>query len=58
MADNVVKSYMVMKSIGKSPFGTEPDTVEGEDTDSVVNSIAVGFIGTLALVAIGSGSTL
>jgi hypothetical protein len=58
MAENVVKSYMVIKSIGKSPFGSEPDTVEGEDTDGVVNSVAIGFIGTLALVAIGSGSTL
>ena len=65
MVTGVVKSYMVLKSIGKSPFGagttddTPPTemTVEGEDTDSVVTSVAIGFIGMLALAAIGSGST-
>jgi len=53
--DTAKLSYQVLSSVGKSPFGNEKDTVEGEETDSVVTGASVPFMVLVALVAVGSG---
>jgi hypothetical protein len=52
-----IKTYKILRSIGQSPFGDEPNTVKGEETDSVVTAAGLGFIGMVALAAVGSAGT-
>ncbi|KAG7343426.1 hypothetical protein IV203_021371 [Nitzschia inconspicua] len=54
--DTVVQSYKVLTMIGKSPFSDDRNQiVGGEDTDGAVTKFNLWVIGTLALVAVGSG---
>jgi hypothetical protein len=55
--DAAIKSFTILRSIGQSPFGDEPNTVKGEATDSVVTSTGLGFMGLVALAALGSAGT-
>lgn len=52
-----IKSFTILRSIGQSPFGDEPNTVKGEETDSVVTAAGLGLIGLVALAAVGSAGT-
>lgn len=54
--DTAIKSALVLKSIGKSPFSNDTGkTVSGEETDQVVTKWPFGMMVAIALVAIGSG---
>lgn len=52
--DAAIKSYAILRSIGQSPFGDEPNTVKGEETDGVVTASSIGLMGMVALVAVAS----
>ena len=52
--DTAVQSYKVLTMIGKNPL-TGPNEVGGEETDSVVNKVTLGFFGIVAITAIVSG---
>ncbi len=51
-----VQSFTVLRMIGQSPFGEGKFAVVGEETDGAVTGFSLGFMGIVALVAIGSGS--
>ena len=55
--ETAVQSYKVLTMVGKSPFSDDSKLeVGGEETDGAVTKIKLGFIGIVALAAIGSGS--
>ena len=52
--DTAYQSYKVLSKIGQNPLVGDNE-VGGEDTDSVVTRVTLGFFGIVAITAIASG---